>query len=59
MQKKQLERRQQKQEQFYNRGTRPLPPLSEGDVVQYKTGSKWQPAIVVSTKILQHPNSKW
>ena len=46
---KQLEKRQQKQRQYYNRGTRSLLPLSPGDAVRYKTGSKWQPAIVIST----------
>ena len=46
--REQLQKRQQKQVQYYNRGTRPLSPLSQGDVVQYKTGSKWQPAVVVS-----------
>ena len=40
--------RQQKQEQYYNCGARPLPPLSQGDVVRYKTGSKWWPGVVVS-----------
>ena len=45
---KQLEKRQQKQRQYYNRGARSLLPLSPGDAVRYKTGSKWQPAIVVS-----------
>ena len=40
--------RQQKQEQYYNRSARPLPPLSQGDVVRYKIGSKWRPGVVVS-----------
>ena len=31
--KDKLEMRQQKQEQYYNRGARPLSPLSQGDVV--------------------------
>ena len=43
-----LRMRQQKQEQYYNCGARPLPPLSQGDVVRYKTGSKWRPGVVVS-----------
>ena len=43
-----LRMRQQKQERYYNRGARPLPPLSEGDVVRYKTGCKWRPGVVVS-----------
>ena len=46
--REQLQKRQQKQVQYYNRGTRPLPPLSQGDAVRYKTGSKWQPAVIVS-----------
>ena len=46
--REQLQKRQQKQVQYYNRGTRPLLPLSQGDVVRYKTGSKWQPAVIVS-----------
>ena len=40
--------RLQKQEQYYNRSARPLPPLSQGDVVRYKIGSKWRPGVVVS-----------
>ena len=43
-----LRMRQQKQEQYCNHGARSLPPLSQGDVVRYKTGSKWQPGVVVS-----------
>jgi len=37
----QLKDRQEKQQVYYNRGARPLPPLSEGDTVQYKTGNTW------------------
>ena len=33
-----------------------MPPLSQGDVIRYKTGSKWQPAV---KQILQHPDSDW
>ena len=33
---KQLKDRQEKQQVYYNRGARPLPPLSEGDTVQYR-----------------------
>ena len=46
--RKQLTNRQQKQQKYYNRGTRPLPPLHKGDVVRYKKGGKWEPAIVLS-----------
>ena len=42
-----LEMRQQKQVQYYNRGARPLPPLSQGDVVRYRTGSKRRPGVVI------------
>ena len=35
--KEHLEERQQKQMQYYNRGTISLPPLPPGDVVCYKT----------------------
>ena len=42
-----LQIKQQKQEQYYNRGARILPPLSQGDVVRYKTGSKWRSVVVV------------
>ena len=38
--KKQLQKRQQKQVQYYNR---PLPPLSQGDVVRYKTNKHTAP----------------
>ena len=50
---KQLAKRQEQQERYYNRGTRRLPSLSEGDTVRYKCGSVWQPAIVVS----KHPTA--
>ena len=44
----QLTSRQQKQQQYYNRGARSLPPLSKGMVVHYKKGGKWEPAVVVN-----------
>lgn len=46
--RKQLTNRQQKQQEYYNRGTRSLPPLHKGDVIRYKKGGKWEPAIVLS-----------
>ena len=46
--RKQLINRQQRQQEYYNRGTRSLPTLSKGDVVRYKKGGKWEPSIVVS-----------
>ena len=42
-----LQMRQQSQEQYYNHGARPLPPLSQGDIVRYKTGSKWGSGVVI------------
>ena len=44
----QLTSRQQKQQQYYNRGTRSLPPLHKGYVIRYKKGGKWEPAVVVN-----------
>ena len=46
--REQLTSRQQKQLQYYNRGTRSLPPLNKGDVIRYKKGGKWEPAVVVN-----------
>ena len=46
--RKQLTNRQQKQQEYYNRGTRSLPPLHKGDIVRHKQGGKWEPAIVLS-----------
>ena len=46
--REQLTSRQQKQQQYYNRGTRSLPPLNKGDVIHYKKGGKWEPAVVVN-----------
>ena len=51
-----LKDRQEKQQVYYNRGARPLPPLSEGDTVQYKTGKSWRPAVVIS-RCLEAPRS--
>ena len=42
-----LQMRQQSQKQYYNCGARPLPPLSQGDVVWYKTSSKWWSGVVI------------
>ena len=39
---KQSKDRQEKQQVYYNRGTRTLPPLSEGDTVQYWTSCNQQ-----------------
>ena len=46
--REQLTNRQQKQQKYYNRGTRSLRSLSKGDVVCYKKGKKWEPAVVVN-----------
>jgi len=45
---KQLKDQQERQQVYYDRGARPLPPLSKGDTVQYRTGNTWQPAVVIS-----------
>ena len=50
---KQLTNRQNRQVHYYNRGTHQLMPLSEGDTVQYKCGSVWKPAVIVS----KHPTA--
>jgi len=48
-----LTKRQNQQRQCYDRSTRKLLSLSEGDTVQYKCGSVWQPAVIVS----KHPTA--
>ena len=39
--------RQQRQKEFYDRGTRPLSNLHEGEPVRMKRGREWTPAVVV------------
>ena len=39
--------RQQRQKAFYDRGTRPLSKLHEGEPVRMKRGREWTPAVVV------------
>ena len=39
--------RQQRQKASYDRGTRPLSKLQEGEPVQMKRGMEWKPAVVV------------
>ena len=39
--------RQQRQKAFYDRGTRPLCKLHEGEPVRMKRGREWTPAVVV------------
>ena len=39
--------RQQRQQAFYDRGTRPLSKLHEGEPVRMKRGRDWTPAVVV------------
>ena len=46
--RKQLIGRQQKQQKYYNRGVRLLPPLSRGDVVRYKRAGKWEPTVIIN-----------
>ena len=41
-----LQSRQALQKHFYDRGTKTLVPLKAGDVVRYKRGKVWQPAII-------------
>ena len=53
---KQLKDRQERQQVYYDRGARPLPPLSKGDTVQYRTGNTWQPDVVIS-RCLEAPRS--
>ena len=49
------EAEQHKQKFYYDRTTRPLPPLDNGDTVkvQKQPGAEWEPAIVVK----QHPTT--
>jgi len=53
---KQLKDRQERQQVYYDKGARPLLPLSKGDTVQYRTGNRWQPAVVIS-RCLEAPRS--
>ena len=39
--------RQQRQKAFYDRGTRPLSKLHEGEPVRMKRGREWTPAVIV------------
>ena len=39
--------RQQRQKAYYDRGTRPLPTLREGESVRMQQGREWTPAVVV------------
>ena len=39
--------RQQRQKAYYDRGTRPLPTLREGESVRMQQGREWTPALVV------------
>ena len=41
-----LQSRHALQKHLYNRGTKTLAPLKAGDVVRYKHGKVWQPAII-------------
>ena len=52
----QLKDRQEKQQVYYNRGARALPPLSEGDTVQYKIAKSWRPTIIIR-RCLEAPRS--
>jgi len=47
--------RQQRQKEFYDRGTRPLSRLHEGEPVRMKRGREWTPAVVL--KQYQAPRS--
>lgn len=42
-----LKRKQQKQKDLYDRGSKPLLPLSEGEMVRLQVQNRWQPATVV------------
>lgn len=44
---KSLQDRQLKQKLYYDRGTRDLPALEEGEKVRLRTEKHWQPAVVV------------
>ena len=45
--RKKLLLRQQRQKAYYDRGTRPRPPLREGESVRMQQDREWTPAVVV------------
>ena len=50
-----LVKRQQTQAEYYNKHTKPLTPLKEGDVVRVNRENKWEPALV--KKVCPEPRS--
>ena len=43
--------RQRSQKNFYDRGTRPLPELHQGEAVRIQQGREWKPAVVVKQHV--------
>lgn len=52
---KKLEEKQAKQKRYYDRGSRQLPVVREGEKIRLQPQNKWKPAVV--TKILETPRS--
>ena len=52
--KEKLVERQAGQKRYYDKSSKPLPPLKPNDHVRYRDGSIWKPAIVMSTHAAPH-----